>query len=442
MQYFAPQVRADQDASLSLRASLYRKKRKPGLHRHDEDDDSSSNPHPQLHLQSGTTAQSYASPASPELVQLRVAGLLPDDEFHIPPAPFPHAPSKVLVDRNGSARIHEAMAQPPSRLFAVTAPSRSHAATDGRTDVRSLKRTHLSVLSTIMHRCLLEGDYDRAGKAWGMILRTQVAGGNPVDPRNHGRWGIGAEILLRRKHTPTGSQGYEPDPMPYAFDNIFSKEGFELAREYFERLIVQHPNRKTQPHVVDERTFYPAMFSLWIFEVRRKSKYARDSIQKKRQTSQSPISASSQSFHGNDAEDVTAQEDTIRSEELERAMEIAERIDRLVVSPPFDKQVTLLHVRGHVGLWISDLIMAKIPLDEDWDMDTSMESSIDVKAASDRLTCLNDGQRELVHAQDFFVRAEAIGGHADSVTMSSITIRRKEIARQIAKLQPVEDESF
>lgn len=414
MHLFATQLRAEQDTTLSLRASQYKKKRKTGL-QHSDDDDSSLSPPPQLSSQPGSTTQPHALPASLELDQLRVAGLLPNDEHAIPPAPFPHAPPKVSKDHHGPAKIHEEMAKAPARMFAVSAASASNSTT-GRADATSLKKTHLNNVSTIMHRCLLEGDYQRAGRAWGMILRTQIAGGNPVDLRNHGRWGIGAEILLRRKAPPASVQTDEHEASGDVPSSIFSEEGFELAREYYERLIVEHPNRRTHPHTVDERTFYPAMFSLWIFEVCEKSKIARSKMQFKRQASSSSRSSSVDSSLEHNEDDAAAREENIRTEELAQALEIAERIDNLIVSPPFDQQTSLLQLRGHVGLWISDLLIGKISLDEDWDMDTSMESDIDVQIASEQLARLQNGQKELMNARDFFARAEATGKSHDRTT--------------------------
>jgi hypothetical protein len=116
-------------------------------------------------------------------------------------------------------------------------------------------------------------------------------------------------------------------------------------------------------------------------------------------------------------------------------MEIADRIDRLIVSPPFDKHTSLLQLRGHVSLWISDLILGKTALDENWDMDTSMDTDDDPRSAPDQLTRLTNGQREVLQARVLFKRAEEGGARPEVVTMSSIDIRLREIARRIGRLQ-------
>ncbi|KAL6710902.1 hypothetical protein ACN47E_006777 [Coniothyrium glycines] len=432
--HFASQLRPEQDTTHSLRARQYKKTRSTGLH--DSHDDSSEPPSPGHRPPPTSTAQSSASYASPELAQLRVAGLLPGEEGLLPPAPFPHAPATASKDYYGSTQAQQDMARAPIRLYAVSA-TRKGELVSGHPHSHSLKRRHLSIVSAILHRCLLAGDYQRAGKAWGIILRTQVAGGHPVDPRNHGRWGLGAEILLRRQsaHVRAHTE-HQPSSADHQSD-LFSEEGFELAREYYERMIVQHPARRTHPHVVDERTFYPAMFSLWIFEVCEKSKRARQKAQRERRPS-----LSSEGAHEVDMDAESAQEHAVLVEELAQAMEIAERIDRIIVSPPFDKQTSLLQLRGHVGVWMSDLTMGKTVLDEDWVMGNSLESQIESKATSDQLTRLVNGQRELLHAKEVFIRAENSGSYHELATMSSIDVRLKEIARQIAMIQTTEDFSF
>ncbi|KAF2035147.1 hypothetical protein EK21DRAFT_96922 [Setomelanomma holmii] len=344
MQYFTTQLNNHQQTTHSLRASQYRKRKK---RRQDEEEYDSSSPEPTAKPTS-TRGQSQASYALPEIAQLRVAGLSPEDGSKIPPPPFPHAAHRIANERFGANKIQEEIAKPPARLYAANAASKADSVNRNSENV-SLRKQHLNVLSTLMHRCLLEQDYERAGRAWGMLLRTQVTGGHLVDPRNHGRWGIGAEILLRKEAL---SQPDQQNLHP----GIFSEQGFELAREYYERLIIQYPNRKTAPNALDERSFYPAMFSFVL---------------------------------GGEARDTRAQEDAIQVEELARAMEIAERLDQLVASPPYDKHASLLQLRGHVGLWVSDLLSGKTREDEDWTMDTSE----DVKPSNFSIEQRQTGQR-------------------------------------------------
>ncbi|KAH6611971.1 hypothetical protein C7974DRAFT_323730 [Boeremia exigua] len=417
MQHFADQLHPEHH-SASLRARPYRTKRKDRHHGDDSDDndsndsDSSDAGHPRS---SPPAAHSRPSFAAPELAQLRVAGLFPAELHQVPPSPFPHAPARVAKSHLAPAKIQKELAQPPARLYAVNARDPNH-------EARNLRRTHLNVLSTVMHKCLLQADYDRAGRAWGMILRTQATHGNTVDLRNHGRWAIGAELLLRR--TP-------PD------DDAFSEHGFELAREYYERLIVQHPTRKQAPHAVDQRSFYPAMFSLWIQEVCEKSRRARkQSVEESRSRSRS---MSIDSGDGKRTTDAQSREDAIQVEELARAMEIAERLGDLVKSPLFDKQAGLLQLRGNVALWISDLIVGNTSATavDEWDAYPINTSA----PAEEQITKFKNCQRELDIAHSYLSRVEENGGPRQYHALKKIESRLKELQKQIAKLEAGGDDT-
>ena len=55
----------------------------------------------------------------------------------------------------------------------------------------SARLRHLSALTTVLHRCLGEGDIARAKRAFGMLTRAQ-----DVDIRRGGLWAVGAEISV------------------------------------------------------------------------------------------------------------------------------------------------------------------------------------------------------------------------------------------------------
>ncbi|KAF1926432.1 uncharacterized protein M421DRAFT_67785 [Didymella exigua CBS 183.55] len=406
MQYFAPQLHSSHQSTVSLRASQYFKKRKTRHEEHEDDGNSSSSGSDadKRSRTSRSNVHSHPSFASAELAQLRVAGLLPEDEHRVPPAPFPHAPARVPKPYLGTAKIQKELARPPSQLYTVNSTASQGDNTSSQTEASNLRRTHLNVLSTVMHRCLQEHDYDRAGRAWGMILRTQATHGNTVDLRNHGRWGIGAEILLRRKPHGEAHSNQSHDATNADVD-VFSEQGFDLAREYYERLIVQHPTRKQVPHATDQRTFYPAMFSLWIQE--------------------------------RSTDDVRSREDAIQVEELARAMEIAERLDDLVKSPPFDKQASLLYLRGQIALWISDLIAGNTAaaIMDEWDPYPIRKDVSAVEQISKFKSC----QRELRAAQSYLERSEE-NGCQQHRQLQKIESRLKELQKQIAGLESGEED--
>jgi len=425
---FASQLTSNQQTTRSLRASHYRKVKK---RRRNFVEDESASPEPEASGTSTSKSHRYAAYASPEVAQLRTAGLSHDQDDQIPASPFPHSAGSPKTDYYGPKQIEQEIAKSPIRLYTVDAGWKG--------DSASLRTRHLNVLTAVMHRCLLDGDYERAGRAWGMLLRTQIAGGHHVDPRNHERWGIGAEILLRRRPAPPANveAGQAPDQQSLS-ENMFSEEGFVLAREYYERLVIQYPYRKLNAKAVDERSFYPAMFSLWIFEVNEKSRRARKSTQPSRTRSRSQ---SHDSVLGQSADDIRAREDAIQVEELARATEIAERLDQLVASPPFDKQANLLELRGQVCLWISSLLAGNDEDEEDWDMDTVDNSREDDSVSDEaRLTRIANRERELKQAQQFFEKAGANGAPRQVASLASIDMKLRELSRRSEKLRATDDD--
>lgn len=217
----------------------------------------------------------------------------------------------------------------------------------------------------------------------------------------------------------------------------FSEEAFELAREYYDRLIIQHPNRKTLPHAVDERMFYPAMFSLWIYQVCEKSKRTRRQLQGERtDRSHSPRSVSSAGDAADRPTDFGAKDEAIRVEELAQAMEIAERLDQVIASPPFDRQANLLQLRGNVALWISNLT-AGTGAEEDWDAAACAQTRpANRVSVADRHQRLTNAQRELRAAQAWFDRAAVNGAEGQARILSSIDQRLAEVTTYMQRRRP------
>lgn len=384
-----------------------------------------------------SNAQSYTSSGSLDSFQLRAAGLSPEDAFTIPPPPFPHGPPTTSKDGFNSTKLQQELADLEPPLFAVNAASKTDPV-NRKSKRPALRQTHLGVLTTILHHCLLEGDYDRAGRAWGMILRTQIAG-VPIDTRNHARWGIGAEILLRRNAQPHSNKIQDPEDNKQSTrhqNDIYTEEGFELAREYYERLIVQYPNRKHVPYAVDDRTFYPAMFSLWIYEVCEKSKRARQQHEEGMSKTDSESASIDEDTTMDYSLDAHAHLIAIKTEELRRAREIADRLDQLVVSPPFDKDANLLQLRGMVGLWLGDLIFESESSGEGdaWELGLEDEESSNVDVRTERLRRYTDSRTEFQQALDYFERAFQASGRRLTEHIIGAEAKIDDITKWITKL--------
>jgi len=228
----------------------------------------------------------------------------------------------------------------------------------GLSDSTGPRKQHLAVLTAVLHRCLLVGDYLRAGRAWGMLLRAELDG-HSMDLRAHGRWGIGAEIqlfqdaqLAQRQQAPVDDEGgainnLSADGQEKKLENppsLFSQKGFGKARDYYERLILQYPYRKTIPNAISSLDFYPAMFGLWVYEVQHKHKIMLNH------------SEASLSLSGSDS---TSANEEMRLEVehtiFQSASEIAAHMDELLVSPPYLDSLRMWRLRGMVALWMADL---------------------------------------------------------------------------------------
>ncbi|MCJ1251395.1 hypothetical protein MMC30_008628 [Trapelia coarctata] len=200
-----------------------------------------------------------------------------------------------------------------------------------------LKQQHLAVLTTIMHRSLMQGNYMRAGRAWGLLLRAEVKG-RPMDLRSNGLWSLGAEILVQSDLQAKRTQDHHL---------AFTREGFGNARAYYQRLILQYPWKKWYPDSLSSLHFYPAMFALWISFVYDRHREALGAL---------PRGSLTPSEDGINSEG-TEQRHAIGTATLRSAHEIAERLDDILLSFPYSDSASLWSLRGMVARWMSDLCL-------------------------------------------------------------------------------------
>ena len=329
----------------------------------------------------GMTPSSSLILSPDEARQYRAAGLSFDKE--LPGGFFPHAPAREDRPKRQTPR---GILNSLSSLSPPIYPPQS-AAQQG-----NLRLQHLGVLTTILHRCLLKRDYIRAGRAWGLILREEFWN-RPIDVRTGGRWGIGAEILLRQGRQMSdisSGLGEEDEPLQGSGKTsrlCFTRKGFDDAKEYYETLIIQQPYRKATPDAISPLHFYPAMFGLWVYVVQEESKVAREGLDRHHEDP-----SDEELSEGEDTLDRTGTRRrrqaliaTARKTELEQAQQIAARMDEVVVSPPYSDSSELLELRGMVSLWIADLFVLCVSQKEtdDYDyMDNSDTASVDDLADS------------------------------------------------------------
>ncbi|KAL4743829.1 hypothetical protein BDV11DRAFT_177522 [Aspergillus similis] len=356
-----------------------------------------------------------------EAHQYRVAGLpfneeLPDTKY------FPHAPVR---ERNRKVNKRSSISKELSALSPPIYVPQS-AAHQG-----NLRLHHLAVLTSVLHRCLLEGDYIRAGRAWGLIIREHFSG-NSIDVRTDDRWGIGAEILLRKDHQVsdelTDGGKADSDRNGDVPRLLFTRKGFEDAKQYYETLIIQHPYQKTAPNAISALHFYPAMFGLWIYVTQEESAYARRALEERDPASLREPWDGEEAGSENDGQDDWWKRYQnlaagIRAKELAEAERIAARMDGILTSPPYSDSHELLELRGMVSQWIADLLVSSLPSaksdDDEYDSDhnVSLADGDDdvfmgtaqadgVEARRERRIAMEKRQAELNRSQEFMERAQ------------------------------------
>jgi hypothetical protein len=172
-----------------------------------------------------------------------------------------------------------------------------------------------------------------------------------MDVRTHQRWGVGAELLMRGKSKAAEPSLFVHDDADGYLD--YSDEGFRLARQYYERLIVQYP---PDPRRVGTQasTFYMAMFSLWIYEVSERYKNGTPASRGPSRSSKSPVSDRSGNSSPSSRRTSVSGDDN-GGPQLHDVDAIAKRMDDILETLLFDRNAELLEMRGMVELWIVDL---------------------------------------------------------------------------------------
>jgi hypothetical protein len=396
----------------STRVAQYdRRKRKKSDEWTDQEDDGA--------YTTDATSAGESGPAGPSLIltpneshQYRIAGLTSDQE--LPGGNFPHGPPKSDQPRKEAKLLSHHLRDLSSLSTPVYPPqSAAHQGT--------IRLQHLSVLTAILHKCLLQGDYIRAGRAWGLILREEFRGFS-VDPRSEGRWGIGAEILLRRGQQEASQQASPPfSDTSTGQDQTalpFTKKGFEEAKEYYERLILNHPYSKSAPNAVSSLSFYPAMFGLWIYVAQEESQHARNNITLDGDDSSDEFSGDEGSPGGFDRRESNKRQSivaSIRRRELEEAQKIATRMDMLLATPPFSDSPELLELRGMLSLWIGDLLISSLATSpdsaDDYDPDAMHmdDLPVSIEGRHEQRLALERKAAEIQKSEAFFEKAQKRG---------------------------------
>ncbi|KAH6717271.1 hypothetical protein BKA61DRAFT_320923 [Leptodontidium sp. MPI-SDFR-AT-0119] len=261
-----------------------------------------------------------------------------------------------------------------------------------------LRNQHLSVLTTILHRCLGEGDIQRASRAWAMLLRMQISG-KGVDIRSTGYWEIGAGLLMRsldkkRRYT------YENDESDVEEEAVGedtgverrwgSREGLELVKSYYERLILEFPYNRQFQRSVSALDFWPAMVGCEIYGVQIEQKEGLRKVEKQEEKDDEDDGSGDESLDSDEIEEEDPEEDIftmnqrrkekvrrkraekrwverddVRRRALAASEKIAAKLEEVMTIPPYSDSHNLLRLRGMLALYIGDLSVPAMPLDQD-----------------------------------------------------------------------------
>lgn len=297
------------------------------------------------------TSHGYSGPRSP------ISGYVGHQASHphnTPPS-FPHHIT-ATVSLIAGRRISDDLAtlKPPLYIATGRVPS---VTVETFMDSAGLRQHHLKSMTAVLHRCLSECDYIRAGRAWAMLLRAEQRG-QSMDLRTHDRWGVGAEILMQREsHMAHNTPEHHTEAISDTnFKRKMKPEILEKAKEYYDRVELQYPYHKAFPNASRVLKFSIAMFSLWIYTVKEWS-----SIASNEDIDEVDVEANDgvQSSFASDIERNRYQKrEQVQKDTLKSAYEIAARLNRLLVSPPYSDNANLWKLRGETFLWIADLSAA------------------------------------------------------------------------------------
>ncbi|KAL8654854.1 MAG: hypothetical protein Q9226_003274 [Calogaya cf. arnoldii] len=301
------------------------------------------------HSPSSDSASSFALPLNKTVAEeFRTAGKPFNQELH--PFPFPHAAVKKSVEPTSRPRRSDTSPSLDSESdIAISSQSDKDRAVPVGKPIpsadASLRQQHYTVLTSLLHRCLMERDYMRASRAWGMLLRLETHG-HPLDIRAQERWGIGAELLFH------GNSNDDTQP---------SLENLMKAKDYYERLILQYPYRKHSPDTVSSLTFYPVMFGIWIYSIQLRYKSAVQESVGRRKGNDNPEAndASENEFEesvSSIASTPTAVQIEARRIAVEQANEVVKKLGELLISPPYSDHSGLWKAQGMLYLWLSQLL--------------------------------------------------------------------------------------
>ena len=268
---------------------------------------------------------------------------------------FPHRPA----DFKFRSRVALAPSEIEAELAALKPPLAVSKQYEDPLQIHrsSSKQHHISVLFALVHRFLLRGDYSRARRTFGMLLRTESVG-RPLDLRYRSLWGIGAEILLQVSDQVSIPESEGPENSSETWETMsgsrqmtrqMTKEGFEAARLYYERLILEFPYRAMFPNTLSSYHLYPILFALWIAFLEQE--HRRAMLTDDNSTGSDQQSTSPSDINGSNRGELRGTHQSI----LRSVQELGRRMDEVLASHPYSDNRALWWMKGNVQEWMDHL---------------------------------------------------------------------------------------
>lgn len=471
-----------QSTSSRVRFSHPARKRKRAQATSDDDPSSSE---PEADFAAASTNPLSLAPA--EIAQYKLAGLRLDEELpaikSFPHRGLPDGPEstrKVKGEKKGSRKgkeraLSEAEDGEDGSKPESDVESSKTEVKDRKVRGAGLRLQHLAVLTTILQRCLQEGDIPRATRAWSMLLRVQVFG-QGMDYRGSGYWGIGAELLARSLEKKRRKYSYDSDSDdPSSEDDTgkrlegfqngggernhakqtwkwCSKTGLEKAKEYYERLILQHPYKRQFHTSVSALDFWPAMIGCEIYGIDTERQTNLQSLELEEEKDEGGERSGSQSEASDEENAIDLggvvddagfvqdqkrragrmkrragrrwmERDEVRRTALVASEKVAARLDDLMVAPPYSDSHHLLRLRGMLALYIGALSVPAKP-DANEEIVEGERSANERRLRRQRLAAHEKGKErrksEVETARKFFDRIEREGGDVSDVKLPDL----------------------
>jgi hypothetical protein len=220
--------------------------------------------------------------------------------------------------------------------------------------------------------------------------------GKPIDYRRNGFWGIGAELLVRsldEQPRREEDDDYDDTEDQNIGDDERSEgrwgtaEGWEKAKIYYERLILQHPYDRKYAYAGNATAlqFWPAMISCGIYGIQWEEKGALRQLKREEESDEIKGMAENESeeemgydgFDGAASEGMAAQRkrrhqeriwekrEAIRLTALEASEKTATEMDQLLGTSGYMDSHVFRRLRGNLALYIGDLGVPAPPIDEE-----------------------------------------------------------------------------